>query len=1562
MDQDAVKSLLESFQQMAKSNQELVAAVQAGAVQQPATPAPAPTVGNQTAPNDMMGAVALTGIKIPLTMGDSAEERLINFNEWREEVMDKLTVAGITDEKRQTTIALMWGGKEIKDYAIEKAGVVVHDDGTNLADTWSAAVKKIEEKLEEGINEAFAMFKFRQNEQGQRGINTWFKQLKSNVKTLRLKRCTCGNGYSEERAIRDVIVALTNDNKLRKDALSKDLSLTELLREGEANKLARSRAATVEKKSVNKLDVVDDGELTDEQAQYYIAKLKQAGKFSSRFDSQEKSYVCDRCVKSPKSRLHTYDTCYFKDQECRACKQTGHMGGSKLCKKSKGHIRKVQLSQSDYDDPANWGTPTKEITECAEDKTITIKKVEKKNVVKVKVGKEETDMYTDSGSDVNVCPSTWYKKGMGKLEPSNAVLQPYGAESDCIPVEARFQTTITTQRGAKKKCWVYVVNSKQPIEPLMSDSVATELGFLKFLPDGREPTEEELKEERSQQEDTRADEDKDMTINKVAKDVKVGQGTMPDSMKVPEITEKEVKDCWEIIDSPKYAEVFDPDRIGKMINRAPITLHGKEDQRIISQPMRPIPPQFREELSTHLEFLRKNGKIVDVDPNTETVECYSNVVISRKSSGDLRMNLDARPVNAALCDIVSHQMVTPEDVRHEIAGSTRYSEFDMNHGYNQSTLSEESSKKYGVFQTHEGFHRFTGLYFGHKQSSQAFDADVKTCLRGLSETKSVADNIMVHGKTPDQHKKGLIALLDRCLAEGITLKRRQVTLCKKELLWFGYVFGKEGLKPDPAKVQKLKDKGAPTSQEEVRSFLQAAQFNVKFMWDTEEAYSHITQPLRKLLGKNVRFVWGQEQQDSYNKIINALDSAGALYPYNPELEIVHVADAQPTGIASSVYMVTKNDGKEVYMVTKTNGEETWWPLDHISRSLTPTESGYPQIDRESLAQAWGMRQHRHYLIGRQFLTYCDHQPLLAFYNGRKRATPRVERHILTVQDLDYKMVYMAGKDNPADWNSRHPESIEGWSDNLRKKHQIDGGEEIRLNRVCAIRKLSKILENAGIVGGSRVTEKEIEEEGLKDEDYNTTRELAQKGKHNQVKGEYKRISKEISADGNLMIRGKTIVVPKGKDGALRRKILDTAHEGHPGMSQLKAKLRDSVFWPGITKDVEERFKPCLACQATTEGKMHADKLHPSEPPDSVWEKVGSDHWGPLPDGSERYILVVQDYLTKYPEAIITKGTAAKDNIGALEEIFGRHGYPKEIITDNGPPWNGLDTHEMKQYLAWAGVKHSPTRSADDPEANGLTERFMQTIGKSWATAYVENRDPMAALNAALKSYRNTAHSITQRKPAEWLFGRAIRTRLPQLQTQCEDKATTEAKERMRKHGESEKKRHDQKAREESIEVGMQVLLKRKIKKKGMSKYDPRPFTVTEIVGRQAVLERDGAKLKRETQKFKRFYPQPEQHDQQSKKDDWEEGSKSRKEGSVRSASAEEREEMQQAAATVAGGMLAGNSLQPNIMNEPATSQAHARTDDNRQTAGTEPATATAAPRRTPRTHGPPDRYGAWVTK
>jgi hypothetical protein len=325
MDPTSLAALIQSFQDMAKSNQEmarqnaeLVAVVQSNANQQ-TTPTAPPTTDD--AETNITDAVALTAIKVPLTLGDSAEERLINFHEWKEEVQDKFTVAGVTDTRRQTTIALMWGGKDIKTYAIEKAGVKVRsDNGETEADSWTDAIQKIEKKMEEGINEAFAMFKFRQNEQGQRNINAWYKQLKATVKTLRLNQCTCGNGYSEERAIRDVIVALTTDSKLRKDALSKDLQLDGLLKEGEANELARSRAATLEKKNVNRVGVND--RLTDEEAKLMIAKLKKAGKFSTRTDKErekDKDGPCDRCMNA--RTAHTADKCFSVTRNAELAKR-----------------------------------------------------------------------------------------------------------------------------------------------------------------------------------------------------------------------------------------------------------------------------------------------------------------------------------------------------------------------------------------------------------------------------------------------------------------------------------------------------------------------------------------------------------------------------------------------------------------------------------------------------------------------------------------------------------------------------------------------------------------------------------------------------------------------------------------------------------------------------------------------------------------------------------------------------------------------------------------------------------------------------------------------------------------------------------------------------------------------------------------------------------------------------------------------------------------------------------------------------------------------------------------
>ena len=65
------------------------------------------------------------------------------------------------------------------------------------------------------------------------------------------------------------------------------------------------------------------------------------------------------------------------------------------------------------------------------------------------------------------------------------------------------------------------------------------------------------------------------------------------------------------------------------------------------------------------------------------------------------------------------------------------------------------------------------------------------------------------------------------------------------------------------------------------------------------------------------------------------------------------------------------------------------------------------------------------------------------------------------------------------------------------------------------------------------------------------------------------------------------------------------------------------------------------------------------------------------------------------------------------------------------------------------------------------------------------------------------------------------------------------------------------SREEHLEVGMQVLLEEKVKRKGQPRYDPKPYTIVELVGRQAVIQRGGKVLRRETKKIKRFFKRAE---------------------------------------------------------------------------------------------------------
>ncbi|CAM5130792.1 unnamed protein product [Natator depressus] len=153
---------------------------------------------------------------------------------------------------------------------------------------------------------------------------------------------------------------------------------------------------------------------------------------------------------------------------------------------------------------------------------------------------------------------------------------------------------------------------------------------------------------------------------------------------------------------------------------------------------------------------------------------------------------------------------------------------------------------------------------------------------------------------------------------------------------------------------------------------------------------------------------------------------------------------------------------------------------------------------------------------------------------------------------------------------------------------------------------------------------------------------------------------------------------------------------------------------------------------------------------------------------KKYILVVVDFATRYPEAVALSSIEADTVADALLTIFSRVGFPKEVLTDQGS--------NFMSALLWClwekcGVRHI-WASAYHPQSNGLVERFNGTLKmmlKTFMNQHPQDWDKY--LPHLLFTYREVPQESTGISPFELLYGRRIRGPLDLMRDEWEGKAT-----------------------------------------------------------------------------------------------------------------------------------------------------------------------------------------------
>ena len=68
----------------------------------------------------------------------------------------------------------------------------------------------------------------------------------------------------------------------------------------------------------------------------------------------------------------------------------------------------------------------------------------------------------------------------------------------------------------------------------------------------------------------------------------------------------------------------------------------------------------------------------------------------------------------------------------------------------------------------------------------------------------ITDDIVVFGKTTEEHDENLHGMMEKCQNTGLKLNPEKCFKKQKQIKFYGVIRNEDGIKPDPSKVSVLK--------------------------------------------------------------------------------------------------------------------------------------------------------------------------------------------------------------------------------------------------------------------------------------------------------------------------------------------------------------------------------------------------------------------------------------------------------------------------------------------------------------------------------------------------------------------------------------------------------------------------------------------------------------------------------------------------------------------------------------------------------------------------------------
>ena len=330
-----------------------------------------------------------------------------------------------------------------------------------------------------------------------------------------------------------------------------------------------------------------------------------------------------------------------------------------------------------------------------------------------------------------------------------------------------------------------------------------------------------------------------------------------------------------------------------------------------------------------------------------------------------------------------------EELVNKVAKYEYFSQLDLKSAYHQIPIRSED-KPLTAFEASGKLYQFCRIPFGVTNGVACFQRIMDDFIKRheLVGVYAYLDDITVCGKDQTEHDANLEKFFEAAAKDGLTFNDAKCKVSKTSIQLLGYVIKNRTLRPDPARLEALRQLQPPTNTHSLRRTL--GLFAHYSRWISN--FSHKIKPLSDVSS----FPVPKDAMQAFSELKSDLERA-VLY---------HIDERQP--------FVVETDASDVAIAATLS--QSGRPVAFFSRSLNPSERKHSSVEKEAYAIIESIRRWRHYLAGRQFSLITDQKSVAFMFDIKHRSkikNDKILRWRLELSSYSFDISYRKGKENLA---------------------------------------------------------------------------------------------------------------------------------------------------------------------------------------------------------------------------------------------------------------------------------------------------------------------------------------------------------------------------------------------------------------------------------------------------------------------------------------------------------------------------------------------------------------------